>query len=131
MKYDELVAKVRDRTDSSEQQADALTRATVHALAERLAGGEPKDLLSQLPEELKDEVELEDEEMESGWDIPPDEFVHRVAEHAGIAYDQAEGQVRAVLATLREAVTEGQWSDIQTQLPAEYGELLDGRADDA
>ena len=53
MKYGEFIKEVQDRGHmDSREEAEKATRATLEALAERLAGGEPHDLASQLPPEL-------------------------------------------------------------------------------
>jgi uncharacterized protein (DUF2267 family) len=48
------------------------------------------------------------------------EFVRRVAEREGVTPGEAQEHVRAVLATLREAVTPKEWLDVTAQLPEEY-----------
>ena len=53
MKYDEFIAQVQRRADlNTRDEAILATQATLEALGERLAGGEPKDLAAQLPTEL-------------------------------------------------------------------------------
>jgi uncharacterized protein (DUF2267 family) len=53
VKYDEFIAQVQRRADlNSKNEAVQATRAVLETLGERLAGGEPKDLASQLPPEL-------------------------------------------------------------------------------
>lgn len=53
MKYDEFVGKLQQRARlASRGDAVAAIRATLQTLSERLAGGEPKDLASQLPQEI-------------------------------------------------------------------------------
>ena len=52
-KYDEFIKQVQGRGHvESREEAERATRATLQTLAERLAGGEPHDLASQLPPEL-------------------------------------------------------------------------------
>lgn len=55
MKEHEIIAAVREtaRTDSTEHTEDAV-RATLAVLGERLAGGEPGDPASQLPNKYAD-----------------------------------------------------------------------------
>jgi uncharacterized protein (DUF2267 family) len=53
MRYDELIGQVRERGRlDSREEAERATRAVLETLGERLAGGEPHDLASQLPQEL-------------------------------------------------------------------------------
>lgn len=66
MKYDEFIKEVQERGHMvSRESAEEAARATLRTLAERLAGGEPHDLASQLPEELAEffrEVQRQDAE---------------------------------------------------------------------
>lgn len=53
MQFHEFLGQVQNRAQlSSLADAEIAVRATLTTLAERLAGGEPKDLASQLPEPL-------------------------------------------------------------------------------
>ncbi len=53
MKYGEFIAQVQQRARlGSRDEADVATSATLTTLGERLAGGEAKDLASQLPVEI-------------------------------------------------------------------------------
>ncbi|MEA2168651.1 MAG: hypothetical protein QOF76_1951 [Solirubrobacteraceae bacterium] len=125
MRFDEFMAKVRERSGLDEDQAERAVRATLNTLAQRLAGGEPKDFASQLPQELKDTTILTTGAGE-GRDMSAEEFVRTVADREGCSPEQARDHVRAVLTTLREAVTPGEWDDIEAQLGRDYGELLAG-----
>jgi uncharacterized protein (DUF2267 family) len=125
VRFDEFMAKVRERSGLDEDQAERAVRATLNTLAQRLSGGEPKDLASQLPEELKQATILTTGAGE-GRDMSAEEFVRTVADREGCSPEQAHDHVRAVLATLREAVTPGEWDDIEAQLSADYRELLSG-----
>src|SRR4051795_4933844 len=58
MQYGEFMKDVRERAGVDDDRAEKAVRATFNTLAQRLAGGEPHDLASQLPEELKETVEL-------------------------------------------------------------------------
>jgi uncharacterized protein (DUF2267 family) len=48
------------------------------------------------------------------------EFVRRVADREGVVAAEAHEHARAVLATLREAVTRKECLDMTAQLPEEY-----------
>src|SRR5260370_16536893 len=53
MKHDEFIGRVQHHARlPSRGDAERATRATLETLGERLAGGEPKDLASQLPPEI-------------------------------------------------------------------------------
>jgi uncharacterized protein (DUF2267 family) len=121
MKQDEFMTKVGQRADVSLETADALTAATLQALAERISGGEAKDLAAQLPAELKPHLTGADEPAQR---FGAEEFVRRVAERAGTDPDRARAGVRAVFTTIRESVTSGEIDDIMAQLPKDFAELV-------
>jgi uncharacterized protein (DUF2267 family) len=57
--------------------------------------------------------------------LPLAAFYNRVKARAGVGYQQAVTQARAVMAVLREAVDDGAWAKLREQFPAEYDDLLD------
>jgi uncharacterized protein (DUF2267 family) len=123
MQYDEFMNDVRDRAGVDEDRAEKAVRATLNTLAQRLAGGEPHDLASQLPEELKETVELTAGEGAGvRWDA--NGFVEKVAAREGCSPEQAREHVRAIFAALRDAVTPGEFDDVASQLDRSYRELL-------
>ena len=83
-------------------------------------GDETHDLLSQLPARLRDLVVVSP----PAQPIPIDEFVDRVADELNVDADEARSHIRAVFATLREAVTRGELEDVLGQLEPEYADLL-------
>jgi uncharacterized protein (DUF2267 family) len=121
MKHGEFIKHVSERAGVPRDLAETLTRVTLETLADRLAGGEPHDLASQLPHELQDYVRPSSK---LGERFGPQEFVDRVATAAGVDGDTARKGVRAVMSTVREAVTAGEWDDVVAQLPDEYQSLL-------
>jgi uncharacterized protein (DUF2267 family) len=120
MQYDEFIALVSERTGLFEGEAVALTRATLATLAERISGGEARDLAAQLPGPLQDALLPTKEEAEA---FSFDEFVRRVAERSGDDANPSESDVFAVMATLRDAVTPGEFDDVLSQLPSEFHRL--------
>lgn len=107
--------------DVSLDKADALTSATLRTLAERISGGEGKDLAEQLPTELKPFLLTADEPAQP---FDADEFVRRVADRGGTDPDQATAGVRAVFTTLRESVSAGEIDDITSQFPKDLRGLV-------
>jgi uncharacterized protein (DUF2267 family) len=100
---------------------ERVERATLRTLADRISGGEAKDLAVQLPVHLKDALRPAHKEAEA-FDV--DEFVRRVAERGGVRPDEARAAAAAVLITVREAVSPGEFDDVLSQLPQEYRELV-------
>ncbi|MFJ8944191.1 DUF2267 domain-containing protein [Streptomyces sp. NPDC102395] len=121
MEYDTFLAKAADRAGVSPDVAETLTRATFEVLADRISGGEAQDLAEPLPEPLKSWLRT-DEEIAKGHGAHS--FVRRVADRAEVPRELAEAGIRAVLATLREAVGDQEFRDATAQLPGEYDILL-------
>jgi uncharacterized protein (DUF2267 family) len=53
-----------------------------------------------------------------------EEFVRRVSERAAVDLDTATRGARAVLSTIRRAVTTGEFEDVLAQLPKEFREFI-------
>ena len=124
MKYDEFIGQVQNRARlSSREEAVKAIRATLETLAERLAGGEPKDLAAQLPEEIG--VYLQHEKAGSGERFSLDEFFKRVSEREGADLPASVYHARVVIEVLTEAVTRGQMNDVRAQLPEEFDRLFE------
>jgi uncharacterized protein (DUF2267 family) len=121
--YGEFMNDVRDRTGLDRRQSEKAVRAMLNTLAQRLAGGEPHDLASQLPKELKETVELTaDAGAGVHWDA--DAFVTKVADREGCPPERAEIHVEAIFAALSDAITPGEFEDITSQLDRSYEALL-------
>ncbi len=120
MRYEEFISSVAQRTGLFEGDAVALTRATLTTLAERISGDEARDLAARLPFPLQDALLPAKEEAEA---FSFDEFVNRVAERSRRDSAVSEQAVSAVVATLRDAVTPGQFDDVLSQLPKDFQRL--------
>jgi uncharacterized protein (DUF2267 family) len=124
MKYDEFIGQVQNRARlSSREEAVKAIRATLETLAERLAGGEPKDLAAQLPEEIG--AYLQHEKAGTGERFSLDEFFKRVSEREGADLPVSVYHARVVIEVLTEAVTRGQMNDVRAQLPEEFDRLFE------
>jgi uncharacterized protein (DUF2267 family) len=121
MRYEEFIDAVAERAGVSPDQAEVLTQATLETLAERLSGGEALDLADQLPKGLQESLQPREEEAER---FRLEEFVRRVSERADVDVALAWDGVSAVLTTLSEAVASGEFDDVMSQLPAEFGEMM-------
>jgi uncharacterized protein (DUF2267 family) len=127
VKYIQFIEKVAEAAGGlSLGRAEAITLATLRTLAERITGTEARDLTAQLPSELKDPLAVNVTERAEYFDL--DEFARRVADRADIDLDQAYSGVRAVFATLRGAVSHGEFDDVLAQLPNEFQLLLEPAA---
>jgi uncharacterized protein (DUF2267 family) len=119
--YKTFIDTEAQRAGLPRDQAEQLARATLQTLADRITGGEATDLAAQLPSPLKDVLQPAREEAES-FDV--DEFVRRVSERAHVDPATARTGAMAVLTTVREAVTPGEFDDVTSQLPQDYRELV-------
>ncbi|MER7894126.1 DUF2267 domain-containing protein [Micromonospora sp. NPDC094482] len=124
MNYDTFVDQVAQRTRTSSEQAVTLTRATLVTLAERLTGGEVLDLAAQLPKPLQ-VVLKPGPGTEAADRFGAAEFVARVGERAAVDEPAARDAIRAVLTTLREAITGGEFDDVVVQLPRDYRDMVE------
>lgn len=124
MQYGRFITSVFERAELDRDQAEKATHATLSTLAERLRGGEYTDLASQLPQELQDAV-LEAERAGEGRSLSAEEFVAIVAKRESAGIDEAGPHVKAVLTTVRDAITQGEFDDLLSQLPDDFAELVE------
>jgi uncharacterized protein (DUF2267 family) len=117
VKYDEFVSRVAESVGVSRAMADVLSRAVLGVLAERITGGEARDLAEQLPIPLQNPLLPAREEAEA-FDF--EEFIRRVRDRAGVDRNAAVMAVDAVLATVRDAVDPDEFDDVISQLPEEF-----------
>ncbi|SCL32931.1 Uncharacterized conserved protein, DUF2267 family [Micromonospora rhizosphaerae] len=128
MDNSEFIDSVARRLQTSAEQATAITRATLTTLAERIEGGEARDLSALLPDELRAYAFAPSEKAER---FGRETFIQQVSGRAEVDGSLAEAGMRAVFDTLREAIPPGDYDDVVTHLPAEFWELTDsaGRYD--
>ncbi|MEU4712148.1 DUF2267 domain-containing protein [Micromonospora purpureochromogenes] len=122
MDSNDFIGMVAKRANTSSARATALTRATLRTLAERIDGGEARDLATQLPEDLKAYAFASSE---TGERFGLDVFVQRVSGRAEVEPALAEIGMRAVFDTLRETIPPSDYDDVVSQLPAELGQVAD------
>jgi len=122
MKYESFLASVAQRASIATDQADTATIATLQTLAERLTAGEALDLAAQLPKPMQAALRPP---TEAAHRFGADEFVGRVADRCGTNAAQAKRAVRAVFATLREAISSGEFDDIMGQLPKDFADIVE------
>jgi uncharacterized protein (DUF2267 family) len=125
MTAEEFVDRVGRRAGLDRDAARRAAEAVLEALADRITGGQVDDLAAQLPEALHPPLQRGTEQSNAAArPLSLDEFVGGIAEREGVPPAQAFEHARAVFATLREAVSEKEFSDTVAQLPDDYRALL-------
>jgi uncharacterized protein (DUF2267 family) len=123
VEYKEFVQAVQERSGLSRQESADLTRATLECLSERLSDGEAIQLSLQLPDGLREYLTPSKKKHAEHFGL--DECLRRVREHTGLNAPETTTGVRAVLTTLREAVTPDEYDDAMSQLPGEFSQLVE------
>lgn len=121
MGRDEFIDHVRRRGDLDEVMAERAIRATLITLGERITRGEADDIAPQLPQEFRPWL------LESRADaerFSTDEFMARVAKRMEVPRQAAQRSARAVLTTLREAISDKEVRDMLSQLPEDMRRLF-------
>ncbi|MGE5620546.1 MAG: DUF2267 domain-containing protein [Sphingomonadaceae bacterium] len=123
MQYDRFVGLVQSRARlGTEGEAVRAIHATLETLGERLFGGEADNLAAQLPVEIGHYLK----EPASSESFDLDEFYRRVSVREGVELPLAIFHTRAVIDTLKEAVSPGILDKVLDQLPEEYDRQLFG-----
>ena len=117
----EFFHSVAERSVLSREEAADLSRATLQTLADRLSGGEARDLAAELPEPLAQSLRSGDEAAKS---FGLEEFVRRVSEHTGLTAPEASRGIRAVLMTVRDVADDEEYTEMMSQLPQEFRTLV-------
>src|SRR5215813_2385951 len=115
-----FIDKVAERAQVSEEQAAALTEATLRTLGLRLSGGEAADVSDRIPEPLRAFLIKAEENPEP---FSFDEFVARVSVQAGVSIDTARRAVGAVLQAMHTTVGQREFDEFVAQLPKEFGQV--------
>lgn len=127
MRYDEFLARVRERGEYEDQkEAAQITTAVLQVLAHRITPGEVRNLAAQLPSPLDRDLGTGGERRAESYGIG--EFYRRVADRTGGRPRTAQWDSSAVLSTLAGAVSGGELNQIISQLPSGYAVLF-GKAD--
>lgn len=120
-----FIDRVRERAGLDRVEAERAADAVLETLGERLAGGEVDDLEAVLPEQFAEALERGKVHVHGHpRRMSLDEFVDRVAHKEEVSFDEAFAHVRAVFATLAEALPLRELRDILLELPRGYRETL-------
>lgn len=123
MKYDEFLARVRDRGEYADQdEAAKVTEQVLSVLAGRISPGEVDDLASQLPGPLGEVLTNAKQQRAESYGI--EEFYRRVAERTGARPRTALWDASAVLTTVADTISGGELNQVISQLPSGYAVLF-------
>lgn len=121
----QLVYAVADRTVLSREESADITRTVLEGLAGQLSEGEARRLAADLPEPLAEQLRAMRRRRSEAHPVSVDEFIGQVSQRTGLRADDARAGTGAVLATLREALSEDDYRHVTGQLPAGYAALAD------
>lgn len=123
MQFDDFITQVQERARlDTREGAEAITRAMLETLGERLERKVRKGVAAQLPNELKDFL-LTRAENTDRYELR--EFYNRVGARADLKYQDATERTRQVMSVLRQALSGGEMQDILESLPSKYKELFE------
>jgi uncharacterized protein (DUF2267 family) len=121
MKYDDFLSRVEERAGIADRgEAERTVVTVLQELLDRISAKEGHDLLAQLPYELKRSVTVTVAQVP----LSRDEFIARVAQELDVSEGEARKRIRAVVGTLREAVSWGELEDVLLELDPDYADLL-------
>jgi uncharacterized protein (DUF2267 family) len=122
MQFGEFIDRVQERTGlSSRDDVEAVIKAVLETLGERLDRKVRNGVEAQLPNELKESLLVRAQAI-GQYNV--EEFFNRVGARADLTYQDATERTRQVLSILREAISDGEIQDIRESLPGEYDILL-------
>jgi uncharacterized protein (DUF2267 family) len=97
----------------------------LEGLADLLSEGEARRLAMNLPDPLAERLRVPRRRRKGAHPVGVDDFIKQMAEHTGLTEDDARAGTGAVLATLREALSEEDYRHLIGQLPAEFTGLVE------
>jgi uncharacterized protein (DUF2267 family) len=101
------------------------TDAVLETLAQRVSGDAVEALIGALPIELRAPLRRGKPDRDTRAErLTIEEFAERIAQRAGTTVDEAVADARAVFAVLRQALKEGDFYNLVSQLPLDYSVLL-------
>jgi uncharacterized protein (DUF2267 family) len=120
--YERFITTVAQQADLGWEDAERAARATLETLAERLSGGEARDVAEHLPPQVRAWLPAAN----GAEPFHADEFVRRVAQREGVDPQAAERHVRAVFVALGRMLAPQELADMAAELPRDFGPLLEG-----
>jgi uncharacterized protein (DUF2267 family) len=128
--YAEFIEAVARRAQVPSDEAEAITRAALETLTDRITAGQASRIAGQLPVELREHLHKTTSAIgaQIAESFGVDEFVERVAARAGVDVTMADAGMRAAFSTIGEAVSTDELQDMVSQLPKEFWEMIQAGA---
>lgn len=124
MQTDEYITRVQRRADlDSTDEASRVTSTVLGIFGTLDLRGQLKDAASQLSQGIGPMLTAR----ETSQSLSASQFVSAVATELSIDEGAAEKAATAVLTTLREALSDGQFLDVNAVLPEEFHRFVTGR----
>ena len=127
MQTEDFIARVEQASGVNDRTvATNVTFATIESLCLHLPQEEIRKLTSQLPSELSQSA-LKGGQQHTGdaeGSVALDDFYSKVATRANMDANDVQEPVRAVINTLKQAVTTGEFVDVTFDLPPDLNTLL-------
>jgi uncharacterized protein (DUF2267 family) len=120
----ELVHAVAERTRLSREESADITRAVLEGLADQLSEGEARRLAADLPDMLSRLLPAPRRRRKGAHPVTVSDFVRRISVRTGLTDDDARVGTAAVLAAMRDRLSEEDYRHVVGQLPAGYSELV-------
>ncbi|WP_019545017.1 DUF2267 domain-containing protein [Streptomyces sulphureus] len=128
MQHDAFIGQVQARAGlSSRGEAEAVTRATLETLAERIQATQAENLADQLPHEIGEHlrrVAYAQDEPVTGARMDRREFFDRVAQRSGLDPSKAIHAARCVVEVVDEATSGDVLGKIRQSLDEELATVL-------
>lgn len=123
MQYNEFLAKIQERGEyGSREETERVTRIVLAVLGLRLAGGEARDLATQVPDQVSDVLLVESG---AGRPLGIEEFLNQIATRLNTGSDEAaRWDASAVLSTLADAIDGGELDQLLSLFPTSYAALF-------
>ena len=118
-----LIGAVAERTRLSRGESADITRAALEGLADQLSEGEARRLAADLPG-LTEQLQARRRRKKEAHPVRLRDFIRQVSERTGLTDEEARAGAGAVLAVLREGLSEEEYRHLTGQLPAEYTRLM-------
>lgn len=115
---------VAERTGLSREESADTTRAVLEGLADQLSEGEARRLTAEFPG-LADRLKPVGRRTREASPVDISDFIRSLSERTGLTDAEAGRGAGAVLAVLRQNLTDADYGHLVGQLPAGYAGLAD------